>query len=152
MVLRKEDLQSINPATVPAQSAPLSIQAVCRKRQILPTTPRYLPPLTRTTPARKRHCYSRAIVLQCDRQTIKQFWKTWRAPINVISYIILFLKAINTLLDTCSNCRLRDPEFAKKHATSSTVRRNGFQNLNTCGPPVSKNEFSRTPFRSKRLI
>ena len=113
MILGKEDLQSINPTRVPAQSAPLSIPTVCRKRQILSTTPRYLPPLTRTNPARKRHCHSRATVPPCDRQTSKKFWEKWRltrvitlnisgirnserqTPTNVI-YIILFLKAINT--------------------------------------------------------
>jgi len=114
MIFGKEDIQSINPTTVPAQSAPLFILAACRKRWILSTTPQYLPPIKRTNPTRNRHCHSRATVLPCDQQTSKQFWKKRRAPIKVISCIILFLKAINTLLDTCSRWRLGDPEFQKK--------------------------------------
>jgi hypothetical protein len=170
MIFRKADLQSINPTRLSAQSGPISIHAVYRKRQILSTAPKYLPPVTTTNPARKRHCHSGATVPPCDRQTSKQVWKKWRptpvnmlnfssirkferrAPINVISYIVLFLKAIKTLLDTCSQCRLRDPEFAKKHKTSSTIRSIGFQNLNTCEHPYSKYEFSRTPLWSKSLI
>jgi hypothetical protein len=91
-------------------------------------------------------------VLPCDRQTSKQFWKKWRTPFIVKSYIILFLQAINTLLDTCSLSRLRNPEFSKKRATSSTTRSIRIQNLNTCGTPVSNYEFSRTSLWSERLI
>jgi hypothetical protein len=71
IIFGKEDIQSIIPTTVPAQSAPLSILADCRKRQILSTTPRYLPPIKRTNPTRNRHYHSRATVLPCDRQTSK---------------------------------------------------------------------------------
>jgi hypothetical protein len=122
MIFVKEELQSNNPTTVPAQSGALSLSAVCRKRQTLSTRPRYLPSLTRTNLAEKRHYHNRATVLPCDRQTSKQVWKEWfltpvttlnfrsirkserQSPINLKSYIILFLKAINTLLDTFSNC------------------------------------------------
>ena len=134
------------------------------------TTPMYLPPLTGTNQARKRHFHNRATVQPCDRQISKQVWKKWRlthitilnlsnirksekkTQINVICYIILFLKAINALLENCSHCIFLDPEFAKKHRASSTELSIGFQNINMCGTPVPKYEVSRTALWSKSVI
>jgi hypothetical protein len=76
MIFGKEDLQSINPTRVAAQSAPLSIPAVCRKRQILSTTSRYLPPLTRTHPARKRHCIAEPLCSRAIDKQINRFGKS----------------------------------------------------------------------------